>query len=207
MSEIELAEHWDAAYAQGETTRSWFEDEPVMSLRLIDAAAAGADASVVDIGGGTSRLVDSLLTRGHTDLTVVDVSAEALRIAQVRLGPQAERVRWIHADIRSWTPGRMFDVWHDRAVLHFLTAADDQDRYRRNLIGATHPGSVAVFGCFAPGGPTHCSGLPVVRRDPAGLAEFLGADWSMVAQDRESHPTPSGGVQPFSWAAFVRSGG
>jgi len=178
-----------------------------MSLRMIDAAGAGIDASVVDIGGGTSRLVDSLLTRGHTDLTVVDVSAEALSIAQARLGPQAGWVHWVHADIRGWTPGRVFDVWHDRAVLHFLTAADDQDRYRGNLIGATHPGSTAVFGCFAPDGPTHCSGLPVVRRDPAALAEFLGADWSMVTEDRESHTTPGGGVQPFTWAVFVRSGG
>jgi hypothetical protein len=101
----------------------------------------------------------------------------------------------------------VFDVWHDRAVLHFLTVAADQDRYRDNLIGAAHPGSVAVFGCFAPDGPTHCSGLPVVRRDSAGLAEFLGADWTMVAEDRESHTTPGGDVQQFTWAAFMRQGG
>lgn len=206
MPESALATHWDDAYAQGETTRSWYEPEPVMSLRMIDAAQAGVDASVVDVGGGTSRLVDSLLARGHTDLTVVDLSRQALGIAQQRLGADSGGVQWISADVCCWTPGRVFDVWHDRAVLHFLTAPDDQDRYRHNLILATHPGSIAVFGCFAPDGPTHCSGLPVVRRDPHELAEFLGADWSMVAQDREAHTTPGGGVQPFSWAAFVRSG-
>ena len=204
MPEHELAAHWDHAYAQGEATRSWYEPGPVMSLRMIDAAGVSADVSVVDIGGGTSRLVDSLLARGHRDLTVVDISESALHVAQQRLGRDAARVTWTHADIRDWSPGRTYDVWHDRAVVHFMTSADDQHRYRGALEGASRPGTVAVFGCFASDGPTHCSGLPVVRRDPPDLAEFLGAGWSLVAQDREEHVTPGGGVQPFTWAAFVQ---
>lgn len=200
-----LAQHWNAAYAQGETTRSWFETEPVMSLRMPDAAGVSADASLVDIGGGTSRLVDRLLARGHDDLTVVDVSDAALGIAERRLGPDAARVHWVSADICSWSPGRVFDVWHDRAVMHFLTAAADLGHYLRTLTAATGPGAVAVFGCFAPDGPTHCSGLPVVRRDPGDLAEVLGAAWSLTAADRELHPTPGGTVQPFTWAAFARA--
>ena len=205
MPDSELTVHWDDAYAQGETTRSWFETEPAMSLRMIDAAGVEATASVVDVGGGTSRLVDSLLVRGHTDLTVVDVSAAALRITQQRLGAAADTVRWVHADIREFAPGRVFDVWHDRAVLHFLTTEDDQHRYREVVDAASRPGTVAVFGCFAPDGPTHCSGLPVVRRDAADLAEFLGDDWARVTTERELHATPGGAVQPFTWAAFVRS--
>ena len=206
MTGHELGAHWDNAYRQGETTRSWFETDPAQSLRMIDAAGAAADASVVDVGGGTARLVDSLLARGHDDLTVVDISATALDIAQQRLGRNAQRVRWIHADIRQWSPARMFDVWHDRAVLHFLTAEDDQQHYLGILNNATEPGAIAVLGCFASDGPTHCSGLPVVRRDPSDLEEFLGPQWSLVAQDRESHTTPGGGVQPFTWTAFVRVG-
>lgn len=201
----ELAEHWDDAYAQGEATRSWFEAEPVMSLRMIDAAGVSDDASVVDIGGGTSRLVEALLVRGHDDLTVLDVSEAALRITQDRLGADAGEVHWIAADIRAWSPGRVFDVWHDRAVMHFLCEPADQDAYRNTLNAASRPGSVAVFGCFAPDGPTHCSGLPVMRRDVADLVDFLGPAWSLVAQDRELHPTPSGSAQPFTWAAFVRA--
>lgn len=204
VPDTELAAHWDGAYDQGEATRSWFETEPVMSLRMIDAAGVDSTAGVVDIGGGTSRLVDHLLARGHDDLTVVDVSAAALRIAQDRLGDDAAKVRWVHTDIREFSPGRVFDVWHDRAVLHFLTEDVDQRRYRDILDAASRPGTVAVFGCFAPDGPTHCSGLPVMRRDPDDLADFLGAEWSMVARDRERHTTPSGAVQPFTWATFVR---
>ena len=204
MPHTELTAHWDDAYAQGETSRSWFETDPVMSLRMIGAAGVGATAGVVDIGGGTSRLVDHLLARGHDDLTVVDVSAEALRIAADRLGDDAENVRWVHADVREYAPGRTFDVWHDRAVLHFLTEDVDQHRYRDILNSATVPGAVAVFGCFAPDGPTHCSGLPVMRRDADDLADFLGTQWSMVAHERELHTTPSGAVQPFTWATFVR---
>ena len=204
MSDSELTAHWDDAYAQGETSRSWFETDPVMSLRMIDAAGVDASAGVVDIGGGTSRLVDHLLARGHDDLTVVDVSAEALRIAADRLGDDAENVRWVHADVREYAPGRTFDVWHDRAVLHFLTEDVDLHRYRDILNSATVPGAVAVFGCFAPDGPTHCSGLPVMRRDAHNLADFLGTQWSMVAHERELHTTPSGAVQPFTWATFVR---
>lgn len=204
MASSGLAAHWGGAYGQGETTRGWFEPEPVMSLRMIDAAGVTADASVVDVGGGTARLVDALLARGHRDLTVVDLSEAALRIAQDRLGSDAAHVNWIHGDVCSWSPGRVFDVWHDRAVLHFLTAAADQDRYRHTLNGASRPGTVAVFGCFASDGPTQCSGLPVLRRDPADLAEFLGARWSLAAQDRQMHTTPGGGRQSFTWAGFLR---
>jgi trans-aconitate methyltransferase len=201
----DLAAHWDGTYAQGETTRSWFETEPVMSLRMLDVAGVTTSTNLVDVGGGTSRLVDELLARGHLDLTVLDISGTALRVARDRLGAAAGRVRWIISDIGAWLPSRRYGAWHDRAVLQFLTTEGDQARYLDTLHAATEPGSVAVIGCFAPDGPTHCSGLPVVRRSAADLSGLLGPEWGMVAEDREQHPTPSGATQWFTWAAFTRS--
>jgi trans-aconitate methyltransferase len=200
-----LAGHWDAAYAQGEATRSWFEAEPLMSLRMLDAAGVTASAAVIDVGGGTSRLADALLARGCRDVTVLDISRAALQLARDRLGPEAARVHWVTADIGTWTPGRRYDAWHDRAVLHFLTSEASQSRYLAALRAATRPGSAAVIGCFSPDGPAQCSGLPVARRSAAGLAALLGPEWTLTAEDRELHPVPGGGTQPFTWAAFTRA--
>ena len=201
-----LAQHWNAAYAQGETTRSWFETEPVMSLRMLDAAGVSADASLVDIGGGTSRLVDRLLARGHDDLTVVDVSDAALGIAERRLGPDAARVHWVSADICSWSPGRVFDVWHDRAVGHFFTTDAERTAYASVLTAAVAPGGHAIVGGFAPDGPTHCSGLEVKRAGLAELADLVGPAFDLVAEEREAHTTPGGATQSFQWTLWRRRG-
>jgi hypothetical protein len=198
------AEHWDSAYAHGERTRSWFQQYPGASLRMLDAAGVTSQDSVIDIGGGASLLVDSLLERGHKDLTVLDVSAAALHITQRRLGPTEQGVEWIVSDLLTWNPQRAYAVWHDRAVLHFITADPDKQRYLTTLSAATKPGSVAVFGCFARDGPQSCSGLPVARYSTDDLATSLGDDWTLVATEREEHHTPAGGVQPFTWAAFRR---
>ena len=115
-----------------------------------------------------------------------------------------EGVTWLAADVLGWAPARTYRVWHDRAVFHFLTAQDDQRRYLHALHAATMPGAVAIFGCFALDGPSSCSGLPVARYDPAGIAERLGERWQLVADDREEHTTPAMVVQPFSWAALRR---
>ena len=197
------AEHWDSAYAQGERTRSWFQEYPGASLRMLDAAGVTPQDSVLDIGGGASLLTDSLLQRGHIDLTVLDVSAATLRIIQRRLGP-TEQVQWIVADLRSWNPQRTYAAWHDRAVFHFITAGRDKLRYLTTLNTATKPGSVAIFGCFAPDGPESCSGLPFARYSTADLTTRLGDDWTLVASEREKHHTPAAVVQPFTWTAFRR---
>jgi hypothetical protein len=200
------AEHWDSAYAQGERTRSWFQEYPGASLRMLDAVGVTSQDSVIDVGGGASLLTDSLLERGHMDLTVLDVSAAALRIIQRRLGP-TEQVQWIVADLLIWNPRRAYAAWHDRAVFHFITAARDKLRYLTILNTATKPGSVAILGCFASDGPEFCSGLPVARYSTADLTTTLGDDWTLVASEREEHHTPSGSVQPFTWAAFRRQPG
>lgn len=198
------ASTWDAAYAEGDETRSWFQAEPRTSLDLLGAAGVADSASVIDVGGGAARLVDALLAGGHRDVAVLDLSATALAVARRRLGPAAQQVRWIAADLRTWRSPRTYDVWHDRAVLHFMTSEVDRNSYRDALGSATAVGSVAVIGCFAPGGPATCSGLPVRHYDAGGVADLLGDGWQLVADTAERHRTPWGAEQPFTWAVLRR---
>ncbi len=197
-----LASHWDDAYAQGETTRSWFEDQPDMSLRMLGSAGVSAADAVIDVGGGASSLAQALLDGGFRDITVLDVSVTGMQYARRHLGPRAEQVRWVTADVLTWQPGRRYRAWHDRAVFHFLTTARQRRNYMHTLSAATDPSAVAVFGCFAPDGPEQCSGLPVARYSPAQLADELGSEWRLISQDREEHSTPAGLIQPFTWVAL-----
>jgi trans-aconitate methyltransferase len=199
-----VAQHWDAAYAHGDTTRSWYQAEPMMSLRMLDAAGITPAAAVIDIGGGASTLADALLERGFLDVSVLDISAIALAQAQRRLGAAATRIDWIHADLFTWQPPHLYRAWHDRAVFHFLTTSRDRRQYLARLTEATSPGSVAVFGCFAPDGPEYCSGLPVARYSADDLADLLGDRWRPINHDRQVHVTPAGVTQPFTWGAFNR---
>lgn len=198
------AEHWDATYQQGDVSRSWYQSWAAQSLRMLDTCSVGSDESVVDIGGGASSLVDALLARGHHDVTVLDISATALAIAQQRLGPDAERVQWRVADLIAWQPERTYRIWHDRAVLHFLVTTQARTRYVQVLNEATAPGALFVVGTFAPDGPHSCSGLPVTRYSPNDLAAILEANWAIVGEERHLHTTPAGTSQPFTWAAFRR---
>jgi trans-aconitate methyltransferase len=198
------ASRWDGAYAQGEATRSWFEQEPAMSLRMLSSAGVSAAGPLIDVGGGASPLAQSLLDRGFGDVTVLDVSETGMRYARRRLGPRAGQVRWLTADVLTWQPGRRYRAWHYRAVFHFLTAPQQRRDYLRALDAATGPGAVAVFGCFAPDGPEQCSGLPVARYTPDQLAGELGGRWRLVSRDRQEHVTPAGLIQPFTWAALRR---
>jgi trans-aconitate methyltransferase len=198
------AAHWDAAYAQGDETRSWSEEHPGMSLRMLGAAGVLAADAVIDVGGGASPLAGALLDRGFGDLTVLDISAAAMRHARDRLGSRAGQVHWLTADVLTWHPPRRYRAWHDRATYHFLTLNAHRQQYLRTLDAATALGAVAVFGCFAPDGPQHCSGLPAARYSPAQLARQVGARWLLITQDREEHITPAGTIQPFTWIALRR---
>jgi hypothetical protein len=203
-SQAGSASHWNRAYDLGDTTRSWFQDNPDQSLQMLDTAGVTSADSVLDIGGGASVLVDALLARGFGDVTVLDISAIGLDIAKVRLGADPDRVSWLVTDLLRWRPDRTYRVWHDRAVFHFLTTPQTRERYRQSLRAATEAGSVAVFGTFALDGPESCSGLPVARYDAANLADEFGEDWGLIASGGEEHRTPSGGMQPFTWTAFGR---
>ena len=173
-SEPGVAPHWDNAYAKGETTRSWFEQQPGMSLRMFSLAGVAVADAVIDVGGGASTLAQALLDRGFRDITVLDVSVTGMRYAQRHLGSRAKQVRWLTADVLTWRPERRYRVWHDRAVFHFLTTARQRQNYMDILNAATDPGAVAVFGCFAADGPEQCSGLPVARYSSAQLALRAG---------------------------------
>ena len=202
--QAEAAAHWDAAYAQGDDARSWFEKHPDMSLRMLDSAGVSAADALIDVGGGASPLTGALLDRGFRDLTVLDISAAGMRHARDRLGSRADQVHWLTADVLSWHPQRHYQAWHDRAVYHFLTIDEHRQQYLRTLDTATAPGAIAVFGCFAPDGPQRCSGLPVARYGPAQLARQIGTKWQLISQDREEHITPAGSIQPFTWVALRR---
>jgi len=196
------AEHWDDRYATvGATAVSWFQVDPAISLELI-GSVAGATASVVDVGGGASVLVDRLLDRGHRDLTVVDLSQQALAAARDRVGEAP--VTWVVTDIRDWQPDRTYDVWHDRAAYHFLTDPDEQQHYWHLVHDSVAPGGHVVIATFADDGPTMCSGLPVAQYDEAGLASAMGERFTVLGSRREQHVTPSGGTQSFVWVLAQR---
>jgi ubiquinone/menaquinone biosynthesis C-methylase UbiE len=199
------AERWDQTYEHGDTTRSWFQSEPVWSLQMLDRAGIGLADSVIDVGGGSSPLAATLLARGHSDLTVLDVSIIGMQAAQQRLGAAADQVQWLLGDVRTWQPPRRYVVWHDRALFHFMVTEQDREAYLQTLERATDPErGFAIFATFAPDGPLQCSGLPVTRYDAADLAAALGVGWQMTEEGRESHTTPSGRTQPFTWAVFRR---
>lgn len=199
------ATHWDQAYDQGDSTRSWHQDQSMMSLRMLQRAGAAPTESLIDVGGGSAPLVDALLERGFADLTVLDISQIGLNYAQQRLGSAAGQVTWLRADVLSWQPERTYRLWHDRAVFHFLTNPADQQRYLDVLATAVEPGGRVVIGAFAPDGPQQCSGLPAARYSPDSLTERLGQGFTALATEREEHHTPSGAVQPFTWLLAQRA--
>ncbi len=203
---VEPQKHWDQIYAsKTETAVSWYQRQPTYSLALISAAVPRLSASILDVGGAAARLVDELLALEYEDITVLDVSSVALAHTRERLGRRAENtVSWIRADITDWVPYRTWDVWHDRAVFHFLIAPEDQDAYITTLIAATEPDSTVVMSAFALDGPACCSGLPVQRYSPITLAARLGSQFVRVSETSEKHLTPSGDTQNFMYAVFRR---
>ena len=197
--------HWDGVYeAAGARKVSWYQREPEMSLVLIEELGLRRDAAIVDVGAGASSLAERLLARGFIDITVLDVSARALELARAELGANAGSVSWLEQDLLSWSPQRQYDVWHDRAVFHFLVDPGKRARYVETLRSALRPGGKAVIGTFASDGPATCSGLPVVRYDADQLASALGDAFRLLATRREEHRTPADSVQPFTWAALER---
>jgi SAM-dependent methyltransferase len=175
-----------------------------MSLRMLEALGATVDSAIVDVGGGAGWLAAALVERGYRDVTVVEWSAVALGLARARCGGAG--VELAQADVLSWRPRRHYDVWHDRAVLHFLTLSEQLARYRETLRVALRPGGGVVIGTFANDGPPSCSGLPVERYDPTELIDALGPCLVVVAYERERHVTPRGDAQWFTWLAMRWTG-
>lgn len=207
MSGDKRGQQWDAAYEnRGATGVSWFQPNATTSIELVERLAIPNDAAVIDIGGGASLLVDALADRGFRDLTVLDVSKTALEMVRERRSGSSGPIALLHEDVLGWKPDRRFDLWHDRAVFHFLVNGNDRETFLGTLRSALRPGGIVIMATFAIDGPEFCSGLPVARYSPADLAEILGPDFEVVEQFREEHNTPAGVVQPFTWLAARNSG-
>ncbi len=204
MSEPDRFQHWDSVYRTRESdTVSWFQAEPTVTLELVELLGIPHDAAIVDVGGGASRLVDRLLAADYTDVTVLDLSPAALAVSQARLG-DATDVEWIAEDLLTWEPARRYDLWHDRAVLHFLSG-EDVANYRALLERSVAPGGCVILGTFAPDGPEQCSGLPITRYSAADLVHFLAPTFAVIEERHELHTTPSGTTQSFAWVAAKRA--
>ena len=205
VSASERQAHWQGVYqAKGERDVSWFQESPTVSLDLIRATGVSHEASIVDVGGGASRLIDALLADGFVSLTVLDLSDKALAASRDRLGARANSIAWIVSDITSWQPTKQYDVWHDRAALHFLTDTSDRAAYADCVRKALRSGGHVIIGTFAPDGPERCSGLPVVRHDAASLTDMLGPSFKLTETRRQNHLTPWGSIQRFQFSRFQR---
>ena len=191
--------HWEKVYRTKRPTEvSWYRAHLEASLALIEEAAGNHDAHIIDVGGGESTLVDDLLARGYRNLHVLDISPTAIAVARERLGGAADGIDWLCGDVTSYAfpPGR-YDLWHDRAVFHFLTAEHDRVAYVRQVAHAVRPGGRVIVATFGPEGPTKCSGLDVVRYDPERLHDEFGTRFRLVKHFTELHRTPAGAVQQF----------
>jgi SAM-dependent methyltransferase len=197
--------HWQNVYTKkGENEVSWFQENPAPSLELIAQVGATSTSAIIDIGGGASRLVDNLVELDFENITVLDLSEAALEAAKDRLGGRAARVQWIVADATVWEPREAYDIWHDRAAFHFLTEERDRAAYIARLEGALKVGGHAIIATFALDGPERCSGLAVVRYDPASLGQTLGRTFQLVDTRQHAHATPWGSNQSFQFSVFRR---
>jgi 2-polyprenyl-3-methyl-5-hydroxy-6-metoxy-1,4-benzoquinol methylase len=196
---MDAKSHWEKVYTTKEPEAvSWYRRHLETSLALIERAAPSHSASIIDMGAGESTLVDDLLARGYENVTVLDVSQTALEVTKKRLGVLAEQIAWIVADITQvLLEPFAYDVWHDRAVFHFLTSIEQRAAYVRNVAQAVNPGGHVIVSTFGPEGPTKCSGLEVTRYDAESLHNEFGTRFRLVESSKELHRTPFGTTQQF----------
>jgi len=196
-------EHWEQVYAGKRPDEvSWYQARPGISLELIALSGTPKEGNIIDVGGGASSLADYLLDAGFTGLTVLDISGKAIEYARDRLGDRACLVYWIEADITKIRLDKPVDLWHDRAVFHFLTEKPDRDKYVDSLRKTLKPAGHLILASFAPDGPEKCSGLPVCRYDAALIKAALGADFELIREVPETHITPWDAGQNFRYFLF-----
>ena len=196
--------HWQRVYQEkspGEV--SWYQKAPTLSLQLIEHTGLARTAAIIDVGGGASTLVDYLLERQYSHLTVLDISGLALSHAQRRLGQRAKTIDWIEADVTTFSAPASFDLWHDRAVFHFLTAEADRQAYVSALKRSLKPHGHLIMAAFAIGGPQKCSGLEIVQYDANTLMAVLGPEFELVEEAEELHLTPNNKEQQFGYFRFI----
>ena len=201
---MDKKQHWENVYqTKGRDQVSWFREHLDTSLRMIIDTGVGKEASVIDVGGGNSTLVDDLLAQGFANPTVLDISGKAIHDSNIRLGDSAGRVNWIEADItEAKLPEDRFDVWHDRAVFHFLTGDDDRHKYVGLVMDSVKPGGHVIVASFSLEGPEKCSGLNVVRYSPDTMHREFGDSFRLVKSVDETHNTPFGTTQEFIYCYF-----
>ena len=204
---VQTKEHWEQVYtAKATDSVSWYQAHAEQSLRLIRETGIPHPASIIDVGGGASTLVDDLLHDGYSNLTVLDLSASALAAAKKRLGPVSEKATWLEADIlEARLPRHAFDLWHDRAVFHFLTSPDERNAYVKAVLDAVKPGGHVIVATFAEDGPLQCSGLPVMRYSANGLHAEFGVPFTLLKHEKEEHHTPLGTTQKFVYCYCRKS--
>jgi 2-polyprenyl-3-methyl-5-hydroxy-6-metoxy-1,4-benzoquinol methylase len=209
MSWMQNGDHWDEVYGSKSPDQlSWFQLQPEPSLQLVQQLASSPQARIIDVGGGTSLLVDALLSRGYDHLTVLDLSERALATVQQRLEAQAAEVTWLAGDIRSIDlPHQAYDIWHDRAVFHFLVDSLDHQRYAEQVERSLRPTGHLILATFAEDGPERCSGLPVMRHSTESLQQVFGQQLQLQHQQRITHATPSGVEQKFLYTVWQRKAG
>ncbi len=192
-------EHWEQVYATKPADGvSWFQGRAECSLRLIKSTGIAYTASIIDVGGGASSLADDLLLAGYSVITVLDLSATALAVTKKRLGEHANLIHWIIADITSVSlPFQAYDIWHDRAVFHFLTTVEQRQAYLAAVLHALKPNGHLIIATFAEDGPLQCSGLPVTRYSAAELYAEFASSFTLIQSEKEDHHTPFGTVQKF----------
>ena len=205
MVTLDRKAHWERVYStKGEVEVSWYQDEPRLSLELIRAVVPATGGRIIDVGGGTSVLVDRLLELPFEAIAVLDISETALGKARLRLGERARRVRWLSADVTDVDDLGTFDIWHDRAVFHFLTDVSDRKRYVELARRTVPEGGHLIVASFADDGPKRCSNLDVCRYNAESMAAELGEVFSLVREARETHTTPWGSLQAFFYGVFRR---
>ena len=198
-------DHWEAVYGSKKFTDvSWFQPRPEQSLRLVQKTAVDRNDAIIDIGGGASTLVDHLLDDGYTDITVLDIAVKSLLQAQERLGERAADVTWVVSDVTEFRPSRTWQIWHDRAALHFLVDEQDRARYVEVLRSALAPGGHVVLATFGPDGPLKCSGLEIQRYSIDRVEDLLGPEFALQCQELGNHITPMGSNQQFLYSCWTR---
>lgn len=196
---MQSKEHWEKVYTtKAPDNVSWFQPHAEVSMRLIHDTGLGREAAIIDVGGGASTLVNDLLGKGYRALTVLDLSGAALAESARRLGAKGENIRWMEADVtQAVFEPCSFDIWHDRAVFHFLTTDEDRKAYVKQVLHALKPGGHVIMATFGTNGPTRCSGLPVVRYAPEELLSEFGEAFILLAHEEQLHHTPFGTDQQF----------
>ena len=198
-------EHWDNVFASKSTHEvSWTQDYPRISMQFISEINLPKTAKILEVGGGESFLVDALLEKGYTNITVIDISVKALEKAKLRLGEKANLITWVVTDIIQFKPEQKFDFWHDRAVFHFLTKENEVEEYKKNLDKTVVEDGYFLLGTFSPKGPFKCSGLDIVQYDAQGMKALFEDHFTMINSYQEKHKTPFETYQDFQFGGFKK---